>query len=348
MSAAERYFLKKAKEIPKDVAPGFLLQVYERGEKVIDISWGSTWRYYDLASVTKIIFTVPWFMKLVSDGKLRVNTPITSVLPWYRRSGTVSSLLTHTAGNEWWLPLYKSLDKNENFEFRKNQLREILRREETRKKSSVAVYSDIDFFLLGFILESVTEKNWSPLWHELAAEIGTDEVLFHLGNHPPLQKSMYAPTEDCPWRKKIVQGEVHDENAWMLSGVAPHAGLFATVDGVAKWGLWLRHLAQTGSPSWAKSDVVRTFLKRSVPAKKGDWSLGFMMPTRGSASCGDRFSPRSVGHTGFTGTSFWWDPERDVMAVLLSNRIHPNREHMEFRKWRPVIHNWIMESLDER
>ena len=168
---------------------------------------------------------------------------------------------------------------------------------------------------------------------------------FNENNKPTFSIDKYAPTENCPWRRQIIQGEVHDENAWALGGVAPHAGLFGSVGAVSEWALWFRQEFYGSKSQWADAQLVQKFTERCFPTKKGDWSLGFMLPTPGSASCGRYFSPLSFGHTGFTGTSFWMDPEKDLMVILLSNRIHPVRSNELFKKARPQIHDWICEGL---
>jgi len=343
--SAEKKFIKKLKEFPKGVTPGFVMQVYKKGRKVLDIEHGKTWKYYDLASLTKIIFTVPQIMKAVEDGHISVATPTSQILPWYSHPSEVRDLLRHWAGNVWWRPFFKELTLKMSVEDRKNQLRDFLRHEQPQKNPPQSVYSDIDFFLLGFIAETIFEKNWTALWEEFRGEVlDGEEIFFVENNKSPYSKKLFAPTQKCTWRRRQIQGEVDDNNTWALGGVAPHAGLFGTVDAVSEWGLWLRDLYYVKKEIWLKAATLAQFSRRALPAAKGDWALGFMMPTEGSASCGSYFSPQSFGHTGFTGTSFWFDPVEDFMVVLLSNRVHPTRKNEEFRKWRPVLHNWAVEA----
>jgi CubicO group peptidase (beta-lactamase class C family) len=141
-----------------------------------------------------------------------------------------------------------------------------------------------------------------------------------------------------------LQGEVHDENAWALGGVASHSGLFGDVQSVSNWALYLREAVLNGTRQLSPS-VARLFSKRSLPKEKGDWAVGFMMPSAEGSSAGHRFSKSSIGHTGFTGTSFWWDPKADILVVLLSNRVYPTRENASFVKLRAVIHDMIYEEL---
>ncbi len=347
MNAMEKTLQEKFSTLPPSAAQGFVLRVYHHGKKVCDTSWGKTYDYYDLASLTKIFFTVPWLIRSVHLNKVDLFRQLSKYTPWYPHSAMVKDLLSHSAGNEWWQPFYKMINLAASPEIRKMQLKDKLRQSTPAMQKDKAVYSDIDFFLLGFLLESVFEKKWTELWGELVSEVfKKDKMHFNELNIPKFAVERYAPTENCPWRKKIVQGEVHDENAWALGGVAPHAGLFGSVGAVSEWALWFRQQFYGTRSTWAEAPLVQKFTERCFPTKKGDWSLGFMLPTPGGASCGRYFSPQSFGHTGFTGTSFWMDPEKDLMVILLSNRIHPVRSNELFKKARPQIHDWVCEALE--
>jgi CubicO group peptidase (beta-lactamase class C family) len=163
-------------------------------------------------------------------------------------------------------------------------------------------------------------------------------------NQPQFAKARYAPTEFDRIRGGIMQGEVHDENAWSLRGVAPHAGLFGTIDDLSEFGLAVRK-ALAGKRSFVSEKTAHRFSRRSVPRSRGDWALGWMMPSRPQSSCGQYFSSRSIGHTGFTGTSLWYDPKRDLLVTILSNRVYPTRENREFVSLRPMLHNFVVESI---
>jgi serine-type D-Ala-D-Ala carboxypeptidase len=346
VNALEKKLHEKFATLPPNATPGFILRAYHKGKKVIDTSWGQTWQYYDLASLTKIFFTVPWMIRSVHTNKVDLFLQLSKYAGWYPHSIIVKDLLSHSAGNEWWQPFYKMLALNQETEFRKLQLKQKLRETPPAQQKDKAVYSDIDFLLLGFLLESVYEKQWIELWDEFSSQVFKKSALyFHQDNKPVFAAEKYAPTEKCPWRQKIMQAEVHDENAWALGGVAPHSGLFGSMDAVGEWALWFRQEFYGIKSMWASEELMQKFTERCFPTKKGDWSLGFMLPTPGSASCGKYFSPQSFGHTGFTGTSFWMDPEKDLMVILLSNRIHPVRSNELFKKARPQIHDWVCEEL---
>jgi len=329
------------------VAPGFMLQGDKDGKRVLDVEWGKIWKYYDMASVTKIMFTVPWVMKAYQDKKIDLQKPISDYLRWYPFSPTVESVLNHTSGLDWWQPFYKHFEDGMEREHRKNQLKRMVIHHPPSEKQKKSVYSDINFMLLGFLIEEVYEKEWTVLAEEYFSSMGLEkEIFFQPDNKPIYKKSQYAPTEDCSWRKTIMQGQVHDQNTFAMGGVGPQAGLCATINAVSEWALELRKAYQ-GKSKWLSSATVKKFSGRATTVEQGDWGLGFMIPTPGASTSGQYFSQQSFGHTGFTGTSFWMDPQKDLFVVILSNRIHPTVKNDAFKKWRPLLHDWVVESLEQ-
>ncbi|MEQ1665941.1 MAG: serine hydrolase [Bdellovibrionales bacterium] len=329
--------------------PSLQMQVVYRGELIADITLGRKYKYYDYASLTKIVFAVPALMQAVDLHKIKINDPISKYLSWWpHKKITLKQVLSHSAGLPWWAPFYSELDLTKVPKVRREQLKNILSKSEILK-SKKSTYSDVDFILLGFLLEKLYKKPLAQIWKNLnyAKKLKTvhfnelssgtkSQVNSVLGDkfsahrfHLKYPKAQYAPTEKCPWRKKTLQGEVHDENTWSFGGVSSHAGLFGTMDDLTHYGLLLRAgiLNKTAikekSTTIAKSSTVQLFTKRAIPAAKGDWALGFMLPTKGQASCGKHFHPTSIGHTGFSGTSLWFDPQRDLLVTILSNRVHP-------------------------
>lgn len=345
MTHLEKRLAERFRALPSQAAPGFCLQVARRGKKVIDLRWGKTWEYYDLASVTKIIFTTTQLMRVVSEKKIDLDKSLSTYLGWYpHASVTTRQLLSHSAGNEWWKPFYKEISLYDNL-YEKKQILKTLIRAMPLSRNKKSVYSDIDFFLLGFLLEGVLDKPLVAIWEEfLRHQLPENRMHFNQENKPLYPRSQYAPTEICAFRKKGLQGEVHDENTWVMEGVGAHAGLFGRAQDVLDWGLWLRQVWR-GKNAYIQPAVAREFFKRSMGTKYGDWGLGFMLPTKGNASCGPYFSLDSVGHTGFTGTSFWMDTQKDIIVVLLSNRVYPTRQNEIFRQVRPQIHDAIIEEI---
>lgn len=361
MSASiEKYFLSKLGDKWKTATPGFRLQAYREGKKIADLAIGETWDVYDWASLTKIVFTISRFMFLEEEGRAMRGDPVASWLDWFPedRPATLGHLMSHSAGMTWWYPFYKDIEKHAPEKATPEEawrsFEGILRRRVTADLRQSAfdpevksVYSDLDFFLLGFILEEVTGRTLWQNWQEHADRLGLSEANFSRGNKPKIARKLYAPTEiDREWRNKTLQGEVHDQNTWALRGVAPHAGLFGPIEELSKFGLHLRGAIQgKKSKKFPSPGVVRSFTKRAITRERGDWAYGFMMPTKGSASCGPKFSLSSVGHTGFTGTSLWYDPKKDLLINLLSNRVHPSANNKEFQTLRPLLHTWIAEQL---
>ena len=157
--------------------------------------------------------------------------------------------------------------------------------------------------------------------------------------------SAIAPTERCPWRGKILWGEVDDDNAWAAGGVAGHAGLFSSAADVHALVCRLRASA-LGQDSFLPADIVRRFWTRDGLVPASTWALGWDTPSPAGSSAGTRVSAQAVGHLGFTGTSLWIDFERDAHVILLTNRVHPTRQDERIRDVRPCLHDAVWEALD--
>lgn len=326
------------------ITPGVRVDVHHRGKRVAQVAAGKVYPYYDLASLTKILFAASVSIHYFSQNKRALNHSIGEVLPWWKRDTTPAELLSHTAGLEWWLPMYKKLkgplDPEKRFEQMKKQLAKV-----KPKRRQQSVYSDVDLWMLGAYLEGATGRSLLEMWEANAERLKVKNLFFHPWNKPRFARAKYAPTEKCKWRKKTLQGEVHDENTWALGGVALNAGLFGDIESVSDWGLKLRKAVLDDGELFGDPKTVKYFTGRRVPRAIGDWGLGFMKPSKGRASCGKYFSAKSFGHTGFTGTSLWFDPTQDLLVVILSNRVHPTRDNQRFVKLRPRIHDWVCEAL---
>ncbi len=328
------------------VTPGLKLQAYHRGRLTIDLNMGKTSPYYDLASMTKIIFTASLFMQLKDQKLFKLDQSVQKIWPeWKSIDTTGRQLLSHSAGLPWWNAFYKKLKGPLDPDLRWQQLETLLLKTELEKNRTQSLYSDLDLMLLGSLMTRLTNKSLYQNWQILSKSWGSHRLHFNLKNKPKYPRALYAPTEKCSWRGKILKGEVHDENTWALAGVAPHAGLFGRIEDVSQWGLLLRQSYLGKTKGLASTKTVRLFAKRSIPNSLGDWGLCFMLPSKGKASCGQYFSARSFGHTGFTGTSFWYDPKVDLMVVLLSNRVHPTRKNQSFVGLRGPIHDIIYQSI---
>lgn len=359
-STFEKKLLEKIGESWEDATPGLCLQAFSKGRKIVDLEIGKTYPYYDLASLTKILFTTTALMVLKDEKRFRVSDPVSRWVPWFPEDhpARIKDLLTHSAGLTWWYPFYKNLEPKtakvkspeEAWDIFQVQLKKKICSDFEKNgygfPAEKSVYSDLDYFLLGIALESISGTTLYTNWANLRDRLELDGLDFHRNNKPKHGKREYAPTEKDSWRGRTLQGEVHDENTYALRGVAPHAGLFGPIEDVSGYGLMLRAAMRgRGASNFPSHETVKLFTKRSIPRTRGDWGLGFVMPSKASSTAGPLFSLKSVGHTGFTGTSLWYDPDRDLLVTILSNRVHPTRDNTLFQKLRPQIHTWIAESL---
>lgn len=345
-SMLEKTLITKISACLQDVTPGVMVRAYQAGRLVCDVSVGDSYAYYDLASLTKIIFTVQSMMMAFEEKKWNLETTVQEVLPWFRHPQVlIQDLLTHSSGLVWWLPIYKELDLSDTWQNRREFLRQKIAALELDSKQ-VSVYSDVGFMLIGFILEQFFHKNLVEIWNDVKDKFYAGTTLeFHPRNQTTHRLSLFAPTEECPWRKKLLQAEVHDENCWALGGVSTHAGIFGSIDDLGWYSLLLRSQLMGIAKLQIKIKTAQLFAKRARPNRLGDWALGYMLPTPGQASCGGYFALNSIGHTGFTGTSVWYDPKADLSVCILSNRLVYGRDNKGFAKLRPEIHNWIVEAL---
>lgn len=346
--------------------PGLCLEVYSQGKNVFSYQGGAPYPYYDLASLTKVLFTVPAFMMSYKQNLWTFETRVQQIISWWPNSTTkITDLLTHTSGLIWWKPFFKSFENiqsvSDRWDFLKEELvkSELMSIQESKLKNQnsqievlqSSVYSDVGFLVLAFVIEKLWSLPLIKIWDLWIQEINNQPLKINLNKnslhwiflnsnshpHRPFPLLDYAPTEFCSWRGRRIQGEVHDENAWILGGVSTHAGLFGSVKDVADIFLFYRFALLNSHYDW--HNVIKLFTQRQMTESQGDWALGFMMPTKGKSSSGMFFSPQSIGHTGFTGTSVWWDPVRDFIVIFLSNRLFYGREQREFAKLRPILHD---------
>jgi len=306
---------------------------------------------FDLASMTKPLATTLAVMRIVEDGLLDLDALISSIIqpfPWKDKAGiTLRLLLNHSSGLADWKPLYLNLIQLPPEERKPTARRLIMEEPLSGKPRSVSLYSDLGFMLLEWIIELASGRDLpSFLNAALYRPLGLKTLhLDAVDREPAYPRDSYAATEDCPWRKEIMQGHVHDENAYALGGHSGHAGLFGTASDVLALATMVVNAYHGDRTALITRKTARAFLSRQELVPNSTWALGWDTPSPKGSSSGNFFSPSSVGHTGFTGTSLWIDLERRVAVVFLTNRVHPTRSNEAIKSFRPELHNLIMREL---
>ncbi len=327
---------------PLMYAPSQKLSVISEGKVLFRWSCGEDFEFFDLASLTKILFSAPLWVRLLQHSSLDVKDEARVYLPWWKNGDgvTVEQLLIHSSGLTWWKPFFKKI-KEGSLQKRREQLIELLKKEVPENPGQVCMYSDLSLFYLGLIAEEVFQKSLMDLWLETKAQMGYESLHFQKANQLSHKKSSYAPTGFSEWREKELQGEVHDDNAWSFGGVAPHAGLFGGLEDLENYLLSMRKLS-LGDPACAlKPDFAQRFFQRKTPKSLGDFGYLFMKPTKGASSAGRFFDDSSFGHTGFTGTSIWYSPKKDLGVILLTNRVQLGVDLPHFKVYRPLVHDLV-------
>ena len=306
---------------------------------------------FDLASLTKPLATTLAVMKLFDSGIIELDQPLEDLLPKAlprdKKTITPRLLLSHSAGFADWKPFYLELDPIRREE-RKGRLRaELLNIPLAYPPGKGTLYSDLGFMVLEWMVEEVAGMKLPQfLRKHFYDPLGLNKTFFYEHGVPlRFGEDQFAATEDCPWRKKVLKGIVHDENAYALGGYSGHAGLFGNAREVYTLVSLLREHYRGEREDYLRPETVRVFFRRQDLVKGSTWALGWDTPSPENSSSGGHFSKRSVGHLGFTGTSVWIDLERDVIVIFLTNRVHPTRKNEKIRAFRPVLHDKVMKEL---
>jgi CubicO group peptidase (beta-lactamase class C family) len=316
---------------------------------------------YDLASLTKVVATTTLAMMAVSEGRLDLDAPVQRYLPEFRGAGkervTIRHLLTHSSGLRADRPLWRETPDADS------ALRLVNVTPLDTAPGVRTVYSDLGAIVLGEVIERLDGDRLDRLARRrIFAPLGMHSTRFR---PPDSWLPRVAPTEyDTAWRKRIVRGEVHDEKAAWLGGVAGHAGLFSSAEDLVRFGEWL--LGETQRRNDAKTQrtvdspvpcvvaslrpcvlpaVVREFIRRQSLVPGSSRALGWDTPSPNS-SAGTRLDSTSFGHTGFTGTSIWIDPDRELVIVLLTNRVHPTRNNPRVGPLRIAVADQVVTLLE--
>lgn len=316
---------------------------------------------FDVSSLTKAFATSVALMQLVAADVVRLDDPVERHCPEFRGPGkdgvTVRHLLSHASGLPAWRPFFERVRASSRASFLGSpEAREFVHREAARTPlerppGTAAVYSDVGFLLLGAIVESASGRRLDRYCDErIFTPLGLERcgfVAIPAGDASAKLRGPFAATEDCPWRGAVLCGVVHDDNAYVMGGVAGHAGLFATASDLDALLCHLRE-AYCGRSAGGivRQDVVRSFWTRAATAPASTWCLGWDTPSAQGSSAGSRFPPHSVGHLGFTGVSAWLDLDRERHILLLTNRVHPTRTNEAIRTFRPQIHDLIVAAIE--
>lgn len=352
--------------IQEQVFPGAVLFVRHQGRVCVHQAVGLTsglpdshsvqpHTVYDLASLTKPLATASAILLLVQDGLLDLATPLDALLEETKGfplgQVVLRDVLCHQSGLPAWRPFYQSFSPSLPSDAPSRQKRvtaflDLILEEPVEALSPPqSVYSDLGYMVLGFVVERNTNQSLADFCQSrLFGRLHASPLGYrgqHINEKMGLQEEC-APTEQDPWRGRILRGEVHDENAFALGGIAGHAGLFGTAEAVGQvTQAWLA--GYQGKAGVFDSQLV----KRFVAAQPGtSWALGWDTPSQPSSS-GLWFSPESFGHLGFTGTSIWIDPIRELEVIFLSNRVHPSRDNQVIKAFRPKLHDVIIQEFGE-
>jgi serine-type D-Ala-D-Ala carboxypeptidase len=294
---------------------------------------------WDLASLTKVVGMTTAMMQLVEQGKVDLDAPVQRYLPRFTGPGKdavrVRHLLTHSSGLPSWRAIYKEATSPDA------ALALVYATPLDTAPGVRYVYSDLGAILLGQIVERVSGEALDRyLEGHVFRPLGMTETMYR---PPAALRERIAPTEVDPWRQRHLRGEVHDENAFALGGVSGHAGLFSSGHDMARFARMLLGGGQLGGVRVVPAATLRRFTEPQDTAvsRRG---LGWETAT-GDNSGGHRLSSRAFGHTGFTGTSLWVDPERDVFIILLTNRVNPTRENRKIGAVRVRLADAVMAAL---
>ncbi len=282
-----------------------------------DVTDSTLW---DIASLTKLVALTTTIATLVDDGRLALDDPVRRFVPEWRIAGsegvTIRDLLTHRSG----LPAFKLFFKQA---VGRDAIRALVLATplDTVPRTRM-VYSDLGAIILGIVVERITGQPFDvAVQQRIFTPLGMTDAQF---NPPPTLTPRIAPTERDPWRGRLVHGEVHDENAYALGGISSHAGVFASARDMVRFAqAWLGAPTANGAPIIAAT-TRRTFATVD-DSTFSSRAIGWDTPT-GTSSAGTRMTRPAFGHTGFTGTSLWIDPSRDLFVLLLTNRVNPSRE----------------------
>ena len=308
---------------------------------------------FDLASLTKPVCASLLTMMMVHRGRLELDQDLDTWFPPLKdpakRRITVRQLLSNRSGLPGWRPFYLEYPEDRQPVSTDVISKRVLEEPLEAPPGKGEIYSDLGFLLLGSILERVSGRPLDRLFEEeIARPLGLSRIGYRrLKGDPGVrvgEGEAVAATEDCPWRRRVLAGEVHDENCYLVGGVGGHAGLFSTAADLDRIVVEIFQGYRNRSGLFA-GGALHTFFRRQDTPFRGTWALGWDTPSEQGSASGRYYSRNSFGHNGFTGTSLWMDFDRNVAVVLLTNRVHPSRENTAIRTLRPQVHDAVFEEM---
>ncbi len=304
---------------------------------------------YDVASLTKVLVTTPLVMKLVEQNKLSLDQKVVQFYPQFKGNGkeniTIKNLLTHSSG----IPGYYKFFLDERLSSKEDIINYILNINLNSSPGEKYEYSDLGFILLTAIIEKVSGYPIDRLAHQFIFDpVGMENTRYL----PPIGwKNKIVPTEiDLQYRGRLIHGEVHDENAFLMGGVSGHAGIFTNSIDISYYSQMLLNKGTWNGERFFNEKLINYFTSLQNIPKGSDMALGWDTPSKsGKGNAGKYFSVGSYGHLGFTGTSLWIDPNENIIIVLLTNRVHPSRNQDEksikITTVRKEFYDAVMEEL---
>ncbi|MCB9030201.1 MAG: serine hydrolase [Deltaproteobacteria bacterium] len=381
--------------IVDDVFPGAVLLVGRQGDIIYANTVGarsleedassSEMRLdtvFDIASLTQPVVTTTLIMHLLDKGKLKLTDKVCRYIQTFsvhnKGEVTIEQLLNHTSGLVHWYPYFEEIVELNNSSrmgllassSAKDYVYNIIHRSQLKyKPGQKQVFSDIGFIILGEIIEVLTgyplEKAAQKLLFQPLSMRSTSFIDLSLIKRGTISANtdVIAPTEQCSWRKKILCGEVHDDNAWAMGGVSGHAGCFSNAFDLHNLASHLL-AAYFGEDGFVSEKTVKKFWYPSVPTatparmfqdevmssrdlKDSRYRYGWEGPHKDNGMNTSHLSPFAVGHAGFTGCSLWIEPEAGIDIVLLTNRVHPSRSNKKIQNFRPELHKAVVEAFSK-
>ncbi|WDP86741.1 MAG: beta-lactamase family protein [Desulfobacter sp.] len=342
-----------ARGVQENVFPGAVLLwaqketiLYHKAFGIKDLTTGAPVQpdtFFDLASLTKPLATALAVAELIKSKALETFTPLARLIPETlgtdKAQITIDMLLRHTSG----LPAHRKYFKNLKGPGQNSRqvLRRLILEEPLDVQPGMAqTYSDLGYMVLAWVVENIANQGVDAFVYERIYHPLNINHLFFMASGENHQGSgdFCAATQDCPWRGKLLKGEVEDENAWAVGGIEGHAGLFGDAVSIHRLCCEIMDALTHNHPKVLDSGILQSFVNKT-PGR--DRVAGFDTPSPKNSSSGHYFSKSSVGHLGFTGTSFWMDPETGLIVILLTNRVHPRRDNLQIKSFRPKLHDLV-------